>query len=51
MGSTIFAAETVRAILDLPEDYRPAGAVAVGYPTEPATPREPLPPGDMLIER
>ena len=51
VGSTIFAAETVRAILDLPEDYRPAGAVAVGYPTEPATPREPLPPGDMLIER
>lgn len=51
VGSTIFAAETVREILDLPADYRPAGAVAVGYPTEPATPREPLPPGDMLIER
>ncbi|CAM5385885.1 hypothetical protein TPAU25S_01540 [Tsukamurella paurometabola] len=51
VGSTIFAAETVREILDLPADYRPAGAVAVGYPTEPATPREPLPPGNMLIER
>lgn len=51
VGSTIFAADTVRAVLDLPEDYRPAGAVAIGYPLEPISPRDPLPSGDMLIER
>ncbi len=53
VGSTIFAAETVRDVLGLPADYRPAGAIAVGYPADPAvlsTPRPPLPPGDMLIE-
>lgn len=54
VGSTIFAAETVRSVLDLPADHRPAGAVAVGYPADPSVlsaPRPPLPPGDMLIER
>ncbi|WP_019200360.1 coenzyme F420-0:L-glutamate ligase [Tsukamurella sp. 1534] len=51
VGSTIFAADTVREALDLPSDFRPAGAIAVGYPTEPVSPREPLPPGEMLIER
>ena len=54
VGSTIFAAETVRTILDLPDDYRPAGAIAVGYPADPSVlsaPRPPLPPGAMLLER
>lgn len=54
VGSTIFAAETVRTILDLPDDYRPAGAIAVGFPADPSVlsaPRPPLPPGDMLLER
>ncbi len=53
VGSTIFAAETVRAMLGLPEDYRPAGAIAVGYPADPtalSVARPPLPPGAMLIE-
>ncbi|TWS18210.1 coenzyme F420-0:L-glutamate ligase [Tsukamurella asaccharolytica] len=54
VGSTIFAAENVREALGLPDDYRPAGAIAVGYPADPgalSAPRPPLPPGDMLIER
>ncbi|GAA4399734.1 coenzyme F420-0:L-glutamate ligase [Tsukamurella soli] len=51
IGSTIFAPDVVRDVLDLPADYRPAGAVAVGYPRTPASPRAPLAPGDMLIER
>lgn len=54
VGSTIFAADTVREVLALPEDYRPAGAIAVGYPADPSVlsvPRPPLPPGEMLIVR
>ncbi len=31
IGSTIFAADTVRAILDLDEMWEPLGAVAIGY--------------------
>jgi coenzyme F420-0:L-glutamate ligase/coenzyme F420-1:gamma-L-glutamate ligase len=39
VGSTIFAAETVRAALELPESWRPLGAVAVGHPLAPPAPR------------
>ena len=32
IGSTIFAADLVRAELDLPADWEPLGAIAIGYP-------------------
>ncbi|CAM2936618.1 coenzyme F420-0:L-glutamate ligase [Prescottella defluvii] len=50
IGSTIFAADTVRAELDLPADWQPLGAIAVGHPTEPLAPRTPAFPGDALVE-
>ncbi len=51
IGSTIFAADLVRAELDLPADWQPLGAVAIGYPEEPAGPRDAADPGDLLIRK
>jgi coenzyme F420-0:L-glutamate ligase / coenzyme F420-1:gamma-L-glutamate ligase len=49
VGSTIFAADLVRAELALPADWEPLGAVAIGYPEEPMGPREPSPTDDLLV--
>ncbi|MCV7178511.1 coenzyme F420-0:L-glutamate ligase [Mycolicibacterium sphagni] len=51
IGSTIFAAELVRETLDLPPDWEPLGAVAIGYPVDPPQPRDPGPVGDLLVRR
>jgi coenzyme F420-0:L-glutamate ligase/coenzyme F420-1:gamma-L-glutamate ligase len=50
VGSTIFAPDVVRRELELPADWQPLGAVAVGVPREPLTPRPPRAPGEGLIE-
>lgn len=51
VGSTIFAADTVRAELDLPADWEPLGAVAIGYPADPAGPRDPADTQGLLVRR
>ena len=51
IGSTIFAADLVRAELDLPDDWEPMGAIAIGYPAEPAGPRDPAPTEGLLVRR
>ncbi len=51
IGSTIFAAELVRAELGLPADWEPLGAIAIGYAAEPAGPRGPVDTGDLLIRK
>ncbi|MGE3285546.1 MAG: coenzyme F420-0:L-glutamate ligase [Pseudonocardia sp.] len=50
VGSTIFTPDVVRAGLDLPADWEPLGAVAVGVPRESLVPRPPRDPGPGWIE-
>ncbi|WP_336819169.1 coenzyme F420-0:L-glutamate ligase [Gordonia sp. MMO-8] len=50
VGSTIFAADTVRTHLDLPEDWQPLGAVAIGYPAAPTGLRESASTDGLVIE-
>ncbi|BBZ49188.1 coenzyme F420-0:L-glutamate ligase [Mycobacterium heidelbergense] len=51
IGSTIFAADLVRAELGLPADWEPLGAIAIGYASEAAGLRDPADTGDLLIRR
>ncbi len=54
IGSTIFAADIVRGELDLPSDWEPLGAIAIGHPLDPgesAGPRAPVPIDGLLVER
>jgi len=52
IGSTIFAADLVRDQLELPGDWEPLGAIAIGYPEQPLTePRDPVPVTDLLVRK
>ncbi|MGE2691015.1 coenzyme F420-0:L-glutamate ligase [Mycolicibacterium pulveris] len=51
IGSTIFAAELVRDELDVPDDWEPLGAIAIGYPEEPSGPRDPVLPDGLLVRK
>ncbi|MDT5325832.1 MAG: dehydro coenzyme reductase / coenzyme F420-0:L-glutamate ligase / coenzyme [Mycobacterium sp.] len=51
IGSTIFAQNLVRTELDLPPDWEPMGAIAIGHPAEATGPRDPVATTDLLIER
>jgi coenzyme F420-0:L-glutamate ligase/coenzyme F420-1:gamma-L-glutamate ligase len=51
IGSTIFAPDLVRDELDLPADWNPMGAIAIGYPAEESGPRDPADTDGLLVRR
>ena len=51
VSSTMFCRDVVRAELDLPADWDPIGAVAIGHPAQPAPERPPRDPGDFVLVR
>lgn len=51
VGSTIFTPDLVREELDLPADWEPLGAVAIGHPAEETGPRDPAGIDGLLVRR
>ena len=51
ISSTLFCQDVAARAMDLPDGWRPMGAVAVGHPAEQARPRPPRDPGDFLLTR
>ena len=50
IGSTIFAADLVRSVLELPADWEPLGAIAIGHAVDgPGGPRDPVPVDGLLV--
>jgi coenzyme F420-0:L-glutamate ligase / coenzyme F420-1:gamma-L-glutamate ligase len=51
ISSTLFCQDVAARAMDLPDGWRPMGAIAVGHPAEQARSRPPRDPGDFILIR
>ena len=51
ISSTLFCQHVAARATDLPDGWRPMGAIAVGHPAEHARARSPSDPGDFILTR
>jgi coenzyme F420-0:L-glutamate ligase/coenzyme F420-1:gamma-L-glutamate ligase len=51
ISSTMFCADVVREVLDVPQDWSPMGAVAVGHAAQAPKDRPPRDPDDFVVVR
>jgi coenzyme F420-0:L-glutamate ligase / coenzyme F420-1:gamma-L-glutamate ligase len=51
ISSTLFCQDVARSALELPGDWLPMGAIAVGHPASGARPRPPRDPEDFVVVR
>jgi coenzyme F420-0:L-glutamate ligase / coenzyme F420-1:gamma-L-glutamate ligase len=51
ISSTLFCQDVAARAMDLPDDWRPMGAIAVGRPAGQARPRPPRDPADFIVTR
>lgn len=51
VSSTLFCADVVREVLDVPSDWQPMGTVGIGHPAAPASERPPRALGEFLLRR
>jgi coenzyme F420-0:L-glutamate ligase/coenzyme F420-1:gamma-L-glutamate ligase len=51
VSSTLFCPDVVREALELPTEFEPCGAVAIGWPLAPPPPRPERDPADFTLFR